>query len=239
MRHLLFFILAALSSGLSAAELPAVLTWRECAAIALKNNPALSSQRSAIEQAKYGYLAGLNAYYPQIGLSHSFNRSGGELTSASDRWSLGASASEKILDLRTLSSIRSARLGYEKAAEDYQNQSAGLRQTLANYFLTLIYAQENVKAQTRILEIRDQNAGLIKLKYDSGMESRGNMMYSSALAAQAKSDLARAERALEMARRDLLRGMGLAQYAPVTAWTRPPSAPNWAVFPRSARWKRA
>ncbi len=199
------------------AGIPSELTWEDCAAIALRNNPALSAQRRTIEQAKYSYLAGLNSVYPQLGLSHSFSRSGGQGASPSDRWSAGISASETLFNLKTYSSIRSSKLGFEKAEEDYLNQSAALRQTLANAFLALIYAQENLKAQTRILEIREQNAKLIKLKYDSGMESRGNMMYSAALAEQAKADLAKAGRSVEMARRDLLAAMGTADYSPVTA----------------------
>lgn len=210
-------VLAALPLAASAAEIPSELTWRDCAETALKNNPALSSQRSSIEQARYSYLAGLNSYYPQIGLSHSFSRSGSQSSDPSSRWSAGISASEKLFDLKTLSSIRSSRLSYEKAEEDYRNQSAALRQTLANGFLALIYAQENLKAQKRILEIRQQNAKLISLKYDSGMESKGNMLYSSALAEQAKSDLAKAERSVDIARRGLLADMGVSEYVPVTA----------------------
>jgi outer membrane protein TolC len=217
MRNILILLLAALPQAVSAAEIPAELTWQDCAAIALKNNPSLSAQRNAMEQAKYSYLAGLNVYYPQIGLSHSFNRNGSQSGSASSNWAAGVSASENLFNLKAFSSIHSSKLGYEKAEEDYLNQSAALRQTLSNAFLSLIYAQANLKAQKRIYEIRDQNAKLIKLHYDSGMESRGNMLYSDALAEQARIDVARAERSLDSARRDLLSAMGTADYVAVTA----------------------
>ena len=217
MRQILFTLLAAAPLAASAAEIPAELTWSDCERIALENNPSLSAQRSSIEQAKYSYLAGINTYLPQVGLSHSFNRSGSQVSSPSSRWSAGISASEKLFDLKALSSIRASRLGYEKAEADYLNQSAALRQTVANAFLALSYAQENVRAQQRIVEIREQNAKLLRLKYDSGMESKGNMLYSGALAAQARADAAKAGRSLDVARRDLLAALGTTDYSPVSA----------------------
>ncbi len=217
MRQLLILFLAALPPAAFAAEIQTGITWRECVEIALKNNPDLSAQRNSVEQAKYSYMAGLNSLYPQIGLSHSFSRSGGQAASPSSRWGAGISASEKLFDLRSYSSIRSSRLSFEKAEEDYRDRSASIRQSLSTAFLNLIYAQANLKAQRRIQEIREQNAGLISLKYASGMESRGNMLYSAALAAQAKSDIARAERSVDSARRDLLNAMGSADYVPLTA----------------------
>lgn len=217
MKRILFTLLAALPAAAAAAELPSELTWKDCAALALANNPSLSAQRSSVEQARYAYQAGLNAYYPQIGLSHSFSRSGSQVSDPSNRWSAGISASEKLFDLKTFSSVRTSRLSYEKAEEDYRSQSASLRQTLANYFLALVYAQENIKAQRRVLEIRDQNAKLIQLKYDSGRESKGNMLYAAALAAQARSDLSKGERSLAVARLDLLSAMGFPGYREVAA----------------------
>ncbi|MDA8245023.1 MAG: TolC family protein [Elusimicrobia bacterium] len=217
MRLLLILFLAALPPAASAAGIPAEITWRECEETALKNNPDLSAQRNSIEQAKYSYLAGLNSLYPQIGLSHSFSRSGGQGSSPSSRWGAGISASETIFNLKTYSSVRTSRLSFEKAEEDYRDRSAAVRQTLSTAFLNLIYAQANLKAQKRIQDIREQNARLISLKYDSGRESRGNMLYSTALAAQAKSDVARAERSVDSARRDLLNAMGSADYVPLVA----------------------
>jgi multidrug efflux system outer membrane protein len=216
MRHILILLLAALPQAVSAAEIPSELTLQDCVTIALKNNPALSAQRNTMEQAKYSYLAGLNVLYPQVGLSHSFNRSGGQ-NSASSSWAAGISASENLFNLKAYSTVRSSKLGYEKAEEDYLNQSAALRQTLADAYLALIYAQANLKAQQQIYKIRDDNAKLIELHYNSGVESRGNMMYADALAAQAKSSVAQADRAVDSARRSLLTAMGTADYVKVSA----------------------
>ncbi|HOW88755.1 MAG TPA: TolC family protein [Elusimicrobiales bacterium] len=202
---------AALAAG------PEELSWEDCVREALAANPALKAKRLSVEQNRYLYLAGYNAYLPKVNVSHSVNRSGGDGLSPSNRWNFGLSASEPILDLKAVSSIKSARLNLDQAEAAYRAESASLRQTLFSAFTGLLVAQERVKVQNKIAELREQNARLIKLKYDSGMESRGNMMYAAALHELSRTDAQKAGRALEMARRELLSGLGSAQYRPVAA----------------------
>jgi len=193
------------------------LTWADCVREALANNPGLKAKKLAIDQYKYLKLAGYNAYLPKISMSHSVSRSGGEKVSPSNRWGLSVSASEPIFDLGAMSSIRSGRISYDKSLSDYRIESASLRQSLNSAFMNLIVAQEQVRVNERILDIRQQNAKLIKLKYDSGMESRGNMLYAAALADRAKSDAQQAARSLNTSRRELLKNMGVSAYRPLTA----------------------
>jgi outer membrane protein TolC len=193
------------------------LSWADCVREALANNPGLKAKKMAIDQYRYLYLAGYNAYLPKINLSHSVNRSGGDNTTPSNRWNLSVSASEPIFSLGAMSSIRTARISYDKAASDYRIESASLRQALYSAFTNLIVAQEQVRVDEKILSIREQNAKLIKLKYDSGMESRGNMLYAAALYEQSKTNSAKSARSLNTARRELFKNMGSFVYRPVTA----------------------
>jgi outer membrane protein TolC len=162
-----------------------------------------------MEQADYSYFAGLNAYQPQIGLSHGVTRSGGEDSAPSNRWSASISASQELWNLRTLSSIKSSRISKEKAEADYLGVSALVRQQLAAAFADLLFAQRRVEVQNKILGIRRDNARLIRLKYESGMESKGNALYTEALAASAEAAVKRAGRQLAGAQRALLEIMGL------------------------------
>ena len=90
-----------------------VLDWEQCRKIAFENNSSLKSKKLSIEEYRYKYLAGLNDYYPKISLSHSLRRSGGD-SGVFNTVSAGISASEKIFDLRTLSSIKIRKFSYEK-----------------------------------------------------------------------------------------------------------------------------
>ena len=205
-----------LITPLAAQDAVQELSWDDCVREALAGNSALKAKKLAIEQYRYLYLAGYNAYLPSVNVSHSVSRSGGAGVSPSNRWSFGLSASEPVFNLKAVSSIKSSRISYEKAAADYRGESASLRAALYAAFVGLVVAQERVSVQNKIMIIRGENARLIRLKYDSGMESRGNMLYASALADLSKADAQKAERALNIARRGLLSNMGSAGHRKVT-----------------------
>lgn len=210
----LTILLAALAGAPASAE---EITWEQCVREALANNPSLSARKLAIEQNRHTYLSGYNAFMPNISLSHSVSRSGGDGSDASTSWRAGISASETLFSLKTVSSIKSAKLNFEKAEADYRAESAALRQALYSAFVNLLFSQEKLEAQKKVQDLRDQNARLLRLKYESGMESRGNMLYAEALYEVAKADTAKAGRSLDIARRELLAAMGTSDYRPLTA----------------------
>ncbi len=185
-----------------------VLDWEQCRKIAFKNNSSLKSKKLSIEEYRYKYLAGLNDYYPKISLSHSLRRSGGD-SGVFNTVSAGISASEKIFDLRTISSIKIRKFSYEKMILNYALESSSLRYELSNAFMTLLVAQEKISVSSKIAIMREKNARLLKLKYESGRESRGNAMYSNALYEKAKADLIRSKRALSSARRKFAQYLNL------------------------------
>lgn len=193
----------------SAADAPRELSWEDARRLALENNPSVKAARAALEQASQNYLASLNSYLPSVTASHGVSRSGGDGSSASDRWSASLSASQELLNFRTLSSIKSSRISREKAEADYAAASASARQALSGAFMDLLFAQRRAEVQKKILGIRRENARLIRLKYESGMESKGNALYTEALAANAEAALRKAERQLISAQRSLREAMGL------------------------------
>lgn len=201
----------------SATEGPLELTWADCVRQALLTNGGLKAKKLAIEQSEYSYLASYNSVLPRVSVSHSLSRSGSASSSPSNRLSFGVSASETLFDLGTFSSIRTSRISYEKASSDYRTESAALRQGLYSAFTSLIVAQEQVSVNRKILALREENAKLIQLKYESGRESRGNMLYAAALHERSRADLQNSERSLDMARRTLVKNLGLPGGPPVSA----------------------
>lgn len=214
----------------AAAEPPLELTWQDCVRAALENNPGLKAKKLTIEQNKYSYLASYNNYFPALSISHSLSRSGSDSSTASNSVSTRLQASEPILDLKALASIRSSKITYDQAYASYRAASASLRQSLYASFVKLVYAQENVVVQNKVLTIRRHNSELIKLKYDSGMESRGNMLYTAALAEQTRINVVQAERSLNSARQDLLNNMGFSELRPVVAKAAL-TAPDYTLSP--------
>lgn len=206
-----FFLLpiVLLLSGRAAAQQQLTLDWEAARRLAMANNPSVKAARASLEQAGYNYLAGLNSYLPQVSLSHGFSRSGSDSSSPANRWSASVSASEDLLNLRTISSVKSSRISREKAEADYLAASASARQALAVAFTDLLFAQKRVEVQKSILAIREENARLIRLKYEGGRESKGNALYTEALAGNAVVAVKRTERQLAAAQRALLQAIGL------------------------------
>ncbi|OGR43722.1 MAG: hypothetical protein A2X35_08665 [Elusimicrobia bacterium GWA2_61_42] len=208
-KKLFLTLAAALAVCGPAAAQELSLSWDEARKLALDNNPSVKASRAAMEQAGYNYLAGLNSYLPQVSVSHSVSRSGSDASSPANRWGASVSASQELLNLRTVSSVKSARISREKAEADYLAASAAARQALAGAFADLLFAQKRAEVQKKIYNIRLENAKLIRLKYESGMESKGNALYTEALAVNAEVSVKKAARQLLSAQRALLEAIGL------------------------------
>lgn len=212
------FLTAALALAASPARAGELaLTWDAARKLALEHNPSVLAARASAEQASSAYLASLNSYLPSVSVSHGLSRSGGDGRTPSNGWSASVSASEDLLNLRTVSSVKSSRISREKAEADYLTASASVRQTLAGAFADLLFAQRRVEVQRKILNIRVENARLIQLKYESGMESKGNSLYTQALADNAAVAVKKSERQLTSAQRTLLQAIGLEETQAVRA----------------------
>lgn len=192
------------------------LSWKDCVDITFKNNPELKSKQYSLKQAEYSYFSSLNSYYPQISLNHSFSRSGGDNSSVSNRFSASASMSQSLFNLKTISSIKSAKINYDSAKLNYESFVLDLRKNLYSAYLNLYFAQKTVEVNKRILEIREENAKLIKLKYESGMESKGNMLYANAQYEMSKLDLKKSERNLRINMENLAQITGLKDYETIS-----------------------
>jgi len=203
-----------LLAGSAAAQQQLSLTWDDARRLALANNPSVKAARASAEQARYNYLSELNSYMPQISLSNGVSRSRGADSSS---WSASVRASEDLLNLQNISGVKSSRIAREKAEADYLDTSASVRQTLAGTFADLLFAQKRIEVQRKILSIRQENAKLIRLKYESGMESNGNALYTEALAENSAVSVKKAERELVISQRSLLEAIGLEGAMQVTA----------------------
>lgn len=207
MKLILFFLLLFFQSFSFSQEKN--ITLKEAWSMALNNNQTIKAREYEKKQYEYSYLSALNSYLPQISISHSFSRSGSDLTAVSNRFSASVSASQDIINLKTLSSIKQSKYSFESAEINYKAALCDLRRDLMTAYINLYFAQETVEVSKRILEIREENAKLIKLKYESGRESKGNMLYASAQAEMSAMNLRRAMRELESYSDELSRVIGI------------------------------
>jgi outer membrane protein TolC len=175
------------------------ITLKEAIDLTFENNPTLKTKLNDFKSAEYSYYISLNSYYPRVSLSHGFSRSGGERRTPSNSFSASISLSQSLFDYGSIISIQTAKLNYEIAELQLKSYLIELRKNLYTSFYNLYFASKLVEVVEKIVDIRKSNADLITLKYESGMESKGNMLYAKAQYEMAKLNLEKSKRDLETA----------------------------------------
>jgi len=198
-----------------AAESFPPLTWRDCVAIALEKNPDLMSARKNLASARAQYYGSFNGYSPQVVFSNSINDS--DSHPVDSRWQAQAQASMNFFNASENAAIRQAAATLNQAEASYRVTSSNVRDSLRQAFANLLFDQESVRVGEKILEVRQANAKMVALMYDSGRESKGNMLREKAELKQAEVDLASAVRRLRASQQELNRQLGQDGFGVVSA----------------------
>lgn len=182
------------------------LTWEDCVAAAAKKNPDLASAFWTREAGKTAYQGSFNGLLPKLSLSNGYNDT--NAFGNGTHWQAQAAASMDVFNTGRLTDIQSASARLAQVSANWTLASANLRLNLRSAFGDLLYSQNRIEVSRTILDRRQKSAQLVALRYDSGRESRGNMLRSKAQALQAQADMAQALRDLRTAQKALQRQMG-------------------------------
>ncbi|HRZ14639.1 MAG TPA: TolC family protein [Candidatus Omnitrophota bacterium] len=223
--HIVLFLLLPVSVCCAQEEKKA-LTWLECVFLAQKNHPDLISAQENVKEAQASLDVTASGQYPQAsataGVSTSHSRTkddstGSTSTATTNAYSYGASASQLLFDgSKTSSKVSAGRENVNVAQQAFRYASVDVRQRLRSAFISVLKGQESVKIMQEIFDIRRSNLELITLRYESGTEHRGALLSAQANSAQAAHELAQARRALESARYQLIKEMGVEQYPDIS-----------------------
>lgn len=184
------------------------LTWIECVAIALRQNPDLASAREGKAASTYAYRGSYNGVLPSVTFSNSY--SGSNNTNAS-LWQTQASANLNVIDASAIAGIRSASAQLSQADARQRLASAQLRLDLRRAFLRRLFDDKDIEVSRNIEELRKKSAALVALRYQSGRESKGNQLRAEAQFIQATAELAQAHRRIRADQRALYRQLGLGE----------------------------
>jgi outer membrane protein len=214
MRSLLFALLIAVPFATApAADTP--LTWDECRRLALDHNPDIIAARDALAARKEAVHKSVNGVLPSLSLSASYRDVQGG--AGDGRWGASARADLSIFDLSRYAAISSARANARSADGSLRLASADVRLSLQQAFADVLLSQEQRLVTQRILELRQTNTALVRLRYNSGRESKGNAMRADAELLQAKASVTAAERDRVSAAQELNRQLGRDQWDVLTA----------------------
>jgi outer membrane protein TolC len=191
-----------------------LLTWDQCLARAAAHNPVLRSASKTLEASRARYSGSWNGILPSLDLSHSYVDGSGI---GDGVWQAGASASIDLFSPLSYARIRSAAAQRRQSAAGLDLSASNVLSDLHRSFAALLYAQESVQVATRIDAIWRDNAQLVRLRYNSGRESKGNDMRTEAELLQAQADLAQAKRDVRVAQQALGKALGEDQFALLVA----------------------
>jgi outer membrane protein len=162
------------------------LTWQDCVKLALAHNPDLEVFRDNVLNSDAVRRGAYSLLYPQISLTFNSTRtySGPGLYSPSNyanEFGEQISISQTIFNgWLTKGNIDQARAELALAFANLDSQKALTSYDLKTAFAQVIYAQQNVVISRNVIDIRENNARLVKLLYDSGNEDKGAWLLSKA-----------------------------------------------------------
>ena len=205
---LLSFCLAGSVNGLFAET----LTWQDCIDMANKTNSTLVMAKQDLQIAEYDYNVILNKYYPSVNFRYGFTRSGNGHTG--NNWSASLNASQTIYNFQSNAQIHSQKATINKTVAQLTKSSADVYYSISQAFLQMCYKKKNITLLESIYNMRKQSADIVRLQYEGGKESKGNMLRAQAQKQSAYVNVSNAKRDLAVARRMLAQNLG-AELSPV------------------------
>jgi outer membrane protein TolC len=215
--EILLIVFVLLVGSTAQAGNASVLSWSDCVREAAKNNPQLAASREVINQSKAQKWVATSPMLPQI--------SGEASTSKTDTFSGGnsrdnntysAKGEQLIFDgFKTYNEFKSAEQDIGASQHSYTAVSAEIHYNLRKAFAELLKAQELVPITQGIIERRQQNLDMLKLRYESGREHQGALLLAEADLAQAQYDNRKARRDISAAQYALRKELGWKDDVPI------------------------
>ena len=206
MRKVLYVLLAFCFACSVNSLFAETLTWQDCIDMANKTNSALVMAKQDLKIAEYDYNVILNKYYPSVNFRYGFTRSGNGHTG--NNWSASLNASQTIYNFQSNAQIHSQKATINRTVAQLTKSSADVYFSIRQAFLQMCYAQENITLLENIYNMRKQSADIVRLQYEGGKESRGNMLRAQAQKQSAYVNVSNAKRDLAVARRALAQNLG-------------------------------
>jgi outer membrane protein TolC len=217
-KHILFLslVVSCLCLSLTGAGAQELLTWQDCVKAALQNNPDLISAKEVVNQFKADKATAISGMLPQISTQVSQDASRLPHNNTLNSSSYGITAQQLLFDgLKTPYNIAAAGKNVTASQYNYNVASANIRLRLRTAFISLLSAQELLGITIDIAARRKQNADLVKLLYEGGMENRGSLLTAEANLAQAEFNIVQSERAITVSQRQLSKEMGRSVAGPI------------------------
>ena len=197
-----------------------LLTWQECVSLASRNNPQVASSQNALDASRFSYYANYNGLLPKLNLNHGYSSAvNSPIGTSSDfsNWQTVGSVSLDVLNMSEIANIKTSKTVISQFEANRQQTASQVRFNLRKAFAQLLYVQKSIEVSRNIVTMRQEQAQLVTLRYNSGRESKGNMLRAIAEHLQAQADLDQTIRDLRIARQNINTQMGVEKFTPFSA----------------------
>ncbi|NQT29193.1 MAG: TolC family protein [Candidatus Saganbacteria bacterium] len=196
-RFVLSFLLVVLLSAQVAA-----ITWTETLSLAAQNSNQLKSAEKQFESYEWSYKKTYCGFFPQLAASASLTETrSATVSAASKSYAYGLTITQNLFGgLSGIFDVQSAYADLEYYQANLADTRANVFYDVRTSFIDLLISQQNVVLLSEILDQRKQDTRLLKMRYESGKEDKGNLMQTEADQAQAEYYLSSALRELKLAR---------------------------------------
>ncbi len=201
-------LLLALGHGCARVQLPEAritpgsaqehLTWPRAVDLALSQHPDLRQRRSTLDAQRHNRNQALGAYLPTIAGSVARKRSRTTSSSTSDSLTFDVDVSQPIFEgFATTGAALQAWRQWEAAQWQYRETSAQVRLDLREAYVELLRLHKLLEVDQRIAARRQDNAELIRLRYEAGREHAGSWKRAQAIAEQAAFEVRQTRRRID------------------------------------------
>jgi outer membrane protein len=218
-RILFTLVLAASAAGAQTPALSQTITFDDAIRIALRQNTTLQEATNSaalssatVRQQKLALLPDLR-FTTNTGQSYgrTFSEDEGRIINETTK-SLNAGVSSSVTvfnGLTNIANLKSAQLSEDAGEKNVKRAEQTVAFTVASNFLTLVQQQEQLRVQRENLAAQEAQERQIKAYVDAGSRPISDLYQQQATVAAARSQVVNAERALELAKVDLIQTLQL------------------------------
>lgn len=198
------------------------LSWEDCVQQAGKFNRSIQASEQQLQSSQYQSKAAYSGYLPQLSANLNFTRGNSYSFTGTDNVPISTGTGDKSVSTASLTLNQNIFAGFETeslvqqglASRDYSGAVLDQTKVQASYelkiaFANLMYAQKYLALTREIIKRRGENAELVELHFEGGMENKGSLMLSKAFLSQANYDHVVARNAIDTSRQQLARAMGI------------------------------
>jgi outer membrane protein len=174
-------------------------TWQQVSDLAINNDDYVSAAKQ-LDSSEWSYKKAWTNFFPQLSASAGYTETV-EPADMPKAYSFGLSASQTLFKgFQNMNALKTAYANYQFYSASFNKARSDVYYSIRTAFVGLYIAQENVDLAQQILARIKENARMIKLRYDSGREDKGNLLTTVASQKDAEYGVASAKRALELSK---------------------------------------